>query len=195
MGRELRQRHGGGAVSAWLKLVPAWVWVTLACLALAALVGGVQQVRISAVQVSLAGEQRAHSSYRTEVAERDRRAALAVLAENQRRQTAADESRKKAHEELEQAQADAAAADRVAGGLRAELARIRGLVAGYSGVAAGSQAGRSTADLLAELLEEVEREGRAMAAEADRRGVAGAACERAFDAVRGGDQVSTIADH
>lgn len=169
----------------WLKLVPSWAWAGAAGLVLALVVGGVQQVRVYGLQVSLANEQSAHSNYRTEVAERDRRAAIAALAETQRRLAVDEQNRKKNHEELERAQADAAAADRIAGGLRAELNRIRGLIASYSGAPDGSQAGRSTADLLADLLEEVEREGRAMAAEADRRGVAGAMCERAYDGVRG----------
>ena len=159
-------------MSGLLKLVPAWAWWLLALV----LVAGGQQVRLYSAQTAFA-------NYRAEVSERDRRAAMAVLAENQRRQKAADESRREALEQIEQAQADAAAADRIAGGLRAELNRIRGLIASYSGAPDGSQAGRSTADLLADLLEEVEREGRAMAAEADRRGVAGAACERQYDAL------------
>lgn len=180
-------------MAAWLKLVPSWAWPWIAGVVLALTVGGGQQLRVLAAQsatvVAHAATSKAQAelaSYRTEVAERDRRAALASLAEIQRRLAVDEQNRKKNHEELEQAQADAAAADRIAGGLRAELNRVRGLIASYSGTPDGSQAGRSTADLLADLLEEVEREGRAMAAEADRRGVAGAMCERAYDGVRGG---------
>jgi len=182
----------GGGVIAWLKLVPSWVWPWVAAVVLALVVGGGQQLRVLAAQSATAIARGATSkaqadlaNYRTEVAERDRRAALAELAEARRRLAVDEQNRKKNHEELEQAQADAAAADRIAGGLRAELNRIRGLIASYSGAPDGSTAGRSTADLLADLLEEVEREGRAMAAEADRRGVAGAMCERAYDGVRG----------
>ncbi|WP_416340050.1 DUF2514 family protein [Pseudomonas sp. C11] len=108
----------------------------------------------------------------------------AASPQHSRRLAVDADNRKKNHEELQQAQADAAAADRIAGGLRAELTRIRGIVASYSSAPSGSQAGRSTYDMLADLLEEVEREGRAMAAEADRRGVAGAMCERAYDALK-----------
>lgn len=166
-------------MTAWLKLVPSWGWWLLALV----VVAGWQQIRVSSAQSVAAWAQRELADYRAEVAERDRRAAMAVLAENQRRQKAADESRREALEQIEQAQADAAAADATAGGLRAELARIRRIVASYTGAGAGSQAGRSTTDLLTELLEEVESAGRAMAAEADRRGVAGAACERQYDAL------------
>ena len=163
---------------AWLRLVPAWGWWVLALV----IVAGGQQFRVWSAQAVAQGAQTELAAYRLEVAERDLRAEAVARAEERRRQAAADESRRQAIEQIEQAQADAAAADRAAGGLRAELARIRRIVAGYTGADSGSQAGRSTTDLLAELLEEVESAGRAMAAEADRRGIAGAACERQYDA-------------
>ena len=60
-------------MSGLLKLVPAWAWWLLALM----LVAGGQQVRVYSAQAELA-------NYRAEVSERDRRAAMAVLAENQR---------------------------------------------------------------------------------------------------------------
>lgn len=44
---------------AWLRLVPAWGWAALAGLALAALVGGVQQVRVVGLQGDLESERSA----------------------------------------------------------------------------------------------------------------------------------------
>nr|WP_286948244.1 DUF2514 family protein [Pseudomonas sp. UBA6718] len=155
----------------WLKLVPAWAWWLLALV----LVAGGQQVRVYSAQTDLA-------NYRAEVSERDRRAAMAVLAENQRRQKAADESRREALEQIEQAQADAAAAGATADGLRGEADRLKRKLASCAGTVAGSAPGRDAGSVLADLLAEVEREGRAMAAEAQRRGIAGAACERQYDA-------------
>ena len=164
---------------AWLRLVPAWAWWLLAIV----LVAGGQQVRVYSAQNLAAKAQTDLADYRAEVAERDRRAALAVLAENQRRQKAADESRRQALEQIEQAQSDAAAADATAGGLRAEADRLKRKLASCAGTAPGSTAGRDAGSVLADLLAEVEREGRAMAAEAQRRGIAGAACERQYDAL------------
>ena len=91
-----------------------------------------------------------------------------------------------AREQLAQVADDAATAAATADGLRRELDRIRRRAASCAAAAGGSAPGRDSTELLADLLAEVESAGRAMAAEADRRGVAGAACERAYDGVAGG---------
>ena len=91
-----------------------------------------------------------------------------------------------AREQLAQVADDAATAAATADGLRRELDRIRRRAASCPAAADGGAPGRDSTELLAELLAEVESAGRAMAAEADRRGVAGAACERAYDGVSGG---------
>ena len=85
------------------------------------------------------------------------------------------------HDQVTSTVAAAATAD----GLRRELDRIRRRASSCPAAADGGAPGRD-AELLADLLAEVESAGRAMAAEADRRGVAGAACERAYDGVSGG---------
>ena len=88
-----------------------------------------------------------------------------------------------AREQLAQVADDAATAAATADGLRRELDRIRRRAASCAAAADGSAPGRDSTELLADLLAEVESAGRAMAAEADRRGVAGLACERAYDGV------------
>lgn len=165
---------------AWLRMAPAWAWWLLALV----LVAGGQELRVRSEQSDAALSQSELSSYRAEVSERDRRAAMAVLAENQRRQKAADESRREALEQIEQAQADAAAAGATADGLRGEADRLKRKLASCAGTVAGSTPGRDAGSVLADLLAEVESAGRAMAAEAQRRGIAGAACERKYDSVR-----------
>ena len=87
---------------------------------------------------------------------------------------------------MERASADARAADERAGGLQREIDRLLAS-RGATCDAIAAQRGQATAsafDVLADLFVEVERAGRAMAAEADRRRVAGRACERAYDANR-----------
>ena len=168
-------------MAAWLKLVPSWAWWVLA------LVGALllQELRVQVAQQQTAGSAAELADYRLQIAERDRRAAMAVLAENQRRQKAADESRREALEQIEQAQADAAAAGATADGLRGEADRLKRKLASCAGTVAGSAPGRDAGSVLADLLAEVEREGRAMAAEAQRRGIAGSKCERDYMSLEG----------
>lgn len=124
---------------------------------------------------------------RTAQAEALATAQAQARTEEQRRQLAVEGIRHDAQTHIAQAATDAAAADRTADGLRVELARLKRRPASCPGATAGSEAGPDTTAVLADLLEEVERAGRAMAAEADRRGIAGGACERSYDAVKGGE--------
>jgi hypothetical protein len=107
-------------------------------------------------------------------------------SEEQRRQTALEIIRNDAHQISEQAIADAAAADATADGLLLELDRLKRRAAICAGVTTGGATAKDATTVLADLLSEVESAGRAMAAEADRRGIAGSACERSYDAVKGG---------
>lgn len=166
---------------AWLRLVPAWGWWVLALV----IVAGGQQFRVWSAQAVAQGAQTELAAYRLEVAERDLRAEAVARAEERRRQKAADESRRQALEQIEQAQADAAAADATAGGLRAEADRLKRKLANCAGAVPGSAPGRDAGSVLADLLAEVEREGRAMAAEAQRRGIAGSKCERDYMSLEG----------
>ncbi|MCY1425292.1 hypothetical protein D9M71_410770 [compost metagenome] len=163
--------------------IPAWGWWILAVL----VVGGGQQVRVSIAQADAADARRGLADYRLEVSERDRRAAAQARTEEQRRQKAVDEVGNEADGELEVARADA---DRSGDALQrlqqryAELEqRSRGCgnaLTAQLGQAAEGEA-RVRADLLGRLGEAV----RFYAAEADRRGIAGRACEAAYDRVRG----------
>lgn len=168
---------------AWVKLVPAWGWWLLAVV----LVGGLQQVRVWSAEAGESSARSELSDYRLQVAERDRRAEALARAEERRRQDAADQLRGEAHAQIEQAQADAAAADSAADGLRREADRLKRKLASCASTGAGSAPGRDAGTVLADVLSEVEAAGRAMAAEADRRGVAGAACERQYGRVAGGE--------
>lgn len=169
-----------------LKLIPSWAWPWIAGIGLALVVGAGQQVRVWSVQAGLAEESRAHSSYRLEVAERDRRAAADAVAETKRRIAAMDEVGRNATREIESARADAAAADASAGWLRREIDRLRaGRSATCSAIAAGERAaGEPAVVVLGELLESADRMAGELAAALDESRVRGRACEAAYDSLR-----------
>jgi len=170
-------------MGAFLKLVPAWAWVALAGVLLA----GAQQLRVMGLQGALAGEKVAHSDYRTLVAERDRRGAIAAIQETSRRQSAIDEVQRDAAEQLDTARADAAAADSALERLyqRLAAAELRARAAGNAITSQLSQAAEAEARVRADVLGRVGAAAGLYAAVADERWVAGTACERAYDSVKG----------
>lgn len=170
-------------MSAWLKLVPSSAWWLLALV----LVGGVQQYRVSGLQGDLAQLQAEWAAERADLASQAAEAERKARAEEQRRQREIKGIQDEARGELERASTDARIADERADGLQREIDRLRAS-RGATCDAIAAQRGQATAsavDMLADLLIEVERAGRELAAEADRRGVAGMACERAYDAMTG----------
>lgn len=170
-------------MAALLKLVPSWAWPWIAGVLLALAVGGVQQFRIAGLQVDLANEQSAHSSYRTEVAERDRRAALYVINENQRRQAATEKADAEAKQELAAALGDAERAGSALERLKLRLAAAeqRSRDAGNSITAQLGQAAESTARMRADMLGWLGAAAGFYAGIADERGIAGATCENSYD--------------
>lgn len=166
----------------WLKLVPAWSYWLLALL----VVAGGQQLRVEIAQNVASKAQTDLANYQAEVSVRDLVALEATRVKELSWQAAADKEREEANAQLEVAQADIAAADATADGLRVELNRLKRSRPGNSAAGAGVETGPSATAVLADLLEEVERAGRAMAEEAQRRGVNGSSCERRFDSLGGG---------
>jgi chromosome segregation ATPase len=169
-----------------LKGVPGWAWWVLA-LALVIIAGG-QQVRVSAAQTDAAQAVTKLADYKAEVAERDRRAAVAAMQETKRRIAALDEVQHNAEQQLQVARADAAGAAAALERLQQRLADAeqRSRAAGNSITAQLSQATGTTARVRADLLSRIGEAAGLYAGVADQRAVAGSACERAFDAL-GGD--------
>ena len=93
-----------------------------------------------------------------------------------------------AHDALQTAHRDAAAADRVAGQLRQHIARLAapaaGGAAGDSGLAAAGPPAAGPGLVLADLFGRADDRAGELARFADQAHAAGLACERAFDAVR-----------
>ena len=167
---------------AWLRLVPAWGWLALV------LVAGGQQVRVYSAQTQAAKAQTDLADYRAEVAERDRRAAVFVIQENQRRQAATEKADAEAQQQLAAARDDAERAGSALERLKLRLAAAeqRSRDAGNSITAQLGQAAEDAARVRADMLGRLGEAVRLYADIADQRGIAGVACERAYDGVRGG---------
>ncbi|MCY1360501.1 hypothetical protein D9M69_471310 [compost metagenome] len=170
-------------MTAWLKFVPSWAWWVLAL----AVVAGGQQIRVLSAQSVAAGRQRELTDYRAEVAERDRRAAVFVIQENQRRQAATEKADAEAQQKLDAARDDAERAGSALERLKLRLAAAeqRSRDAGNSITAQLVQAAEDTARVRADMLGRLGEAVRLYADIADQRGIAGVACERAYDGLRG----------
>lgn len=168
---------------AWLKLVPTWSYLVLALV----LAVGVQQIRVLSAQSDASKARADLATYRTEVSERDRRAALFVIQENQRRQAATEKADAEAQEQLAVARSDADRAGTALERLQQRLAAAeqRSRDAGNAITAQFSQAAESAARVRADVFGRVGEAARLYAGVADERGVAGSACEKAYDAVKG----------
>ena len=168
---------------AWLKFVPGWAWWVVAL----AVVAGGQQVRVLSAQSVASKAQAELSTYRTEVSERDRRAALYVIQENQRRQVATEKADAEAQEQLAAARTDAERADSALERLQQRLAASeqRSRDAGNAITAQLGKAAEDAARVRAHVLGRVGEAAQLYAGVADERGIAGSACEKAYDAVRG----------
>lgn len=145
------------------------------------------EARIAALTAEHA-RQRAAQAENAQLRERSARADERRLAAAQ--QEINDAAHRKTLARLADARAAAAAGD----GLRiraAELAASASAGARDPGAAAQCKAAEDAARVLADVLGRVEEAGRRMAAIADERGDAGAACERSYDAI---DQKSERAD-
>ncbi|MEX5447537.1 DUF2514 family protein [Stutzerimonas stutzeri] len=168
---------------AWLKLVPGWAYWVLALV----LVAGGQQIRVMSEQFVSSKAQAELASYRTEVSERDRRAALFVIQENQRRQAATEKADADAQEQLAAARTDAERAGSALERLQQRLAAAeqRSRDAGNAITAQLGQAAEDSARVRADLFGRIGTAAQLYAGIADERGIAGSACEKAYDAMKG----------
>lgn len=116
----------------------------------------------------------------------DKAEAVTVVRVIERAQQAvADTEGNKGHAELEQARRAAADAADTARGVRAEASRLTSRLAACNAGTAGERKARAdAAAVLADVLSDVEAQGRAMAEVADRARAAGGTCERTYDGVR-----------
>lgn len=170
-------------MTAWLKLVPTWSYWVLALV----LVAGGQQIRVLSAQSDASKAQAELANYRTEVSERDRRAALFVIQENQRRQAATEKADADARKQLVAARTDADRAGSALERLQQRLAAAeqRSRDAGNAITAQLGQAAEDAARMRADVFGRIGTAAQLYAAVADERGVAGATCEKSYEAVKG----------
>lgn len=163
--------------------LPSWAWWLAAVL----VVAGVQQWRVMDEQGERAQLQADWDKERAALAGQVAEAERKARAEEKRRQREFEGIKDEARGEMDRASADARAADERADGLQREVDRLRAS-RGATCDAIAAQRGKAAGDafgVLADMFVEMERAGRELAAEADRRGVAGRACERAYEAAAG----------
>jgi len=150
--------------------------ITLALMALSA--AGAWQYQANRYERQIA-------DIRADYAEAARKAEAQARSEEQRRQTAIEGIRRDAQTQIAAVAADAAAADAAASRLRNRVAELSRRPARCPGAAAGGETTDPARDLLAVMLSRIDDAAGGIAEYADRARVAGAACEGAYDAVRG----------
>lgn len=159
-------------MTAWLKLVPSWLWWLAALL----IVVGVQQYRVTDAKGEL-------SVARAEWSEAARQAEARARSEEQRRQTAIEGIRRDAQEKIAAVAADAAAADDAAGRLRARVAELSRRPARCPSAAGGGEAADAARLVLSDVFARLDQRAGELAEAYDRARIAGLACEAAYDMV------------
>lgn len=148
---------------------------------------GVQTWRVHGLQTDLLHEQLSRKTELAAAAAAAASASESARAEEQRRAAATQEAAHAAEKQITEARADAVAAGDAAGRLRQRAAAVaaRSCSATGNSAAASASAPAADADLVyPELLGSALDEARRLAALADDRGIAGTACERAYDALK-----------
>lgn len=173
----------------WMAAVPAWCWWLIALV----MVFGVQQVRIQEQRDATSAARDEFRAYRVEISERNRLALDQARTEEQRRATAQQEARVKAHEERTIADAGAADADAAVQRLRSDASQLAAAVScpgtDTAAVARGETATRA-AMVLSDLLSRSIATNRELAADLDQARIAGRQCEREYDALTVAAKVS-----
>lgn len=152
----------------------------------ALMIAGLQTYRLALEQVAHAGTLRRHAEQLREQEQTAREAVTKARAEGERRYANLMEIATNAQAELDRARADAAGAADAAGRLRQRIAAItaaRCPAPGDTATAGSSPPADPAVDLLADVQRRLDDAADGIARHADHARAAGAACERAFDAL------------
>lgn len=168
----------------WLRLVPGWSWWLLAVV----VVAGAQQWRVDGLRGDLADEKLAHSKHREAVADRDREAAVKALIETRRRIEAQEAIDRETEQKLADARADADSAGDALQRLQKqfELVTARSRACGNSITSQLGEAADSAARMQADMFGRIGAAAKLYAGVADQRGIAGSACEAAYQSLGNG---------
>lgn len=157
----------------FLRFVPMWAYVVIAALAF----GAFQHRRAERAGAELLRHQHETATLRESAMHQ-------ALIETTRRLSAQQEAADAAERQARRARADSAAAAGAADRLRDHAARLAASAAACDPAAAAiGPAASAPAVVLADMLGFLEARGRELAAEADRRGIAGSECASRYDAL------------
>jgi len=160
-----------------------WRWLAGAALAIA-LLGALYAFGERRYAAGAAGVQSQWAAERARQTAEALKASEAARAEEQRRAAAQQEVQRDAQLQVDQARADAAAARAAGGRLRDQLAAFRRAAGSNTAAPAGGAAAGDPLGVLADVLERADERAGDLAAYADAARIAGAACERSYDALR-----------
>lgn len=168
----------------WLGAVPAWCWWLIALV----LVAGGQEIRVGAEKSAASAVRAELSDYRLQVAERDRRAAAQVRAEEQRQQKIKDQGDENARREKLALQGDVDRYRAAGVGLQQQIDRMqRGRGATCDLVSAQQREARpSTSMVCGQLLGELDQMAGSLGEALGRSRIAGLTCEAIADKVKSG---------
>lgn len=160
-------------------------WALIAITLLLAVVGA-QELRVGRAQAETANARATLAGERVAAALASTTAQKKARDEETRRETEKQEVIRHAQEQTAVAKAAARDAGLAAAGLRQQVAALVAnsrRAAADPSPATGGPPAADALDLLADVLQHVDDRSGELAAEADRRGIAGATCERAYDAL------------
>jgi len=164
----------------------AWLWASLAALVAMAVVIGAQRLQVGALRVELAGERQGRAADKAAAATAWGKESERIRAEEAAGRKVLQEKLDEERAKSQAARADAAIADAAAGKLQQRVASLVAAAreaARNPAPAASGPPAEDAAGMLADVLGQCVTRVRLLATVADERGIAGATCVGAYEAL------------